>query len=73
MSIKPYCPLAAAGQSPPLYDLFLEDLLHVQVSTASLRERSALEVPSKVQVIGKQQISDRHYRYTIYGPSPIAR
>ncbi|WP_018690972.1 TonB-dependent receptor plug domain-containing protein [Algicola sagamiensis] len=53
----------SAQTEEDLSDYSLEELMNTPVSTASLRNQSAFEAPSKVSVIQQQMIQDRNYRY----------
>lgn len=46
-----------------LFDLSLEDLANFQVNTASLRNQSRAQAPSKVTLITQDIIQKRNYRY----------
>jgi len=61
-----FCPAIAQSGDEQL-ELFktlsLEELVNLELSTASLNTQLALAAPSKVQVIGKETIQNRNYRY----------
>ena len=54
---------AMSQQQEDLFSLSLEDLLSIEISTASLRNQPSMNAPSKVIVISRTTINDRNYRY----------
>ena len=57
------CVTAQEVQSDVYKSISIEELVNLELSTASLIEQQAFEAPSKVQVIGKETIQKRNYRY----------
>jgi outer membrane receptor protein involved in Fe transport len=56
------CALASTSDSPELMDLALEDLLSVDVVSASRFSQSTSEAPASVTVIGEDELRQREYR-----------
>jgi outer membrane receptor protein involved in Fe transport len=56
------CPLASTSAAPDLTDLALEDLLRVDVVSASRFSQSTSEAPASVTVIGEDELRQRGYR-----------
>ena len=57
-----FLPFILSGQTEDVYDMSLEELLHVQVTSASKMEQDLANAPSHLIVITREQIRDRGYQ-----------